>query len=130
MDKWHLKSQSATEFISLVGFLLLFFIVFISLMTNNAVSVSNTKRDVQAEDMIIKVQKEILLAARSVNEYTREFNIPEKLGSHNYSISSNSGEVTLIFGENHYVRKIPDVNGDITKGSNIIYKRENVIYLN
>jgi len=99
-------------------------------MVSNTVSVGETKKKVYAEDLVIKVQKELLLAARSEDGYTREFDIPDKLGKYNYTISLSSGEVTVILDGVHYVRKIPSINGNIIKGTNIIFKRENVVNIN
>jgi len=130
MDKQHIKSQGAMEFIILAGFLLFMFIL-ISGVVFDRTMYTNRKRDIiLGEDLVTKAQKEINLAARVLDGYSRNFTLPQKLGSKDYTIFIIGQEVTVRTDKGDFWRVIPNVTGDIHKGINKINKTNGTIYLN
>ena len=82
------------------------------------------------EDIATKIQKEINLAARVLDGYSRQFTLPQKLGTKDYNITIIANEVIVTIGNNDYWRKIPTVVGNINKGTNQINRANGIIYLN
>jgi len=110
--------------------LLFLFLGIMIILLINTDKVHLERELLQGEDLATKVQKEVHLAARVPDGYSRTFRLPEKLGTKNYSIRLEENEVIVTTDKNEYWRIIPLVNGTITKGVNIINKSNGIIYLN
>ena len=130
MDKWHLKCQGAMEFLILAGFLLFMFIMIFGVISSNTSDISRKRDILRGEDLVTKVQKEVNLAAKVVDGYYREFQLPQKIGSKNYTIRIVENEVIASTDKNDFWRVIPNMTGNITKGTNRINKTNGKIYLN
>lgn len=130
MDKQHLKGQAAMEFLLLMSFLLFIFIIMLGIIASNISYINKKKINLIGEDIVTKVQKEINLASRVLDGYSRDFYIPQRLGNKNYNISVIDNEVIIVVGIENYWRKVPEVVGDIQKGTNTIRKENGIIYLN
>ena len=130
MDKWNLKSQSASEFMILAGFLLILFLIILSVVSYNSSSITKKKEILLGEDIVTKAQKEINLAARVLDGYQREFRLPNKLGSRDYNISIQENEIIVSTTTQDFWRVIPSVQGNLTKGINKINKTNGTIYVN
>lgn len=130
MDKRHIKCQGAMEFMLLAGFLLFMFLIILSIVSDNT-SYLNKKRDILlGEDLVIKIQKELNLAARVKDGYHREFELPQKLGKKDYNIAIIGNEVIASTDKQDFWRVIPNVTGAINKGTNRINKTNGIVYLN
>ena len=130
MDKQHIKGQGAMEFIILAGMLLLMFIIISGITLDRTIHI-NRKRDIiLGEDLVTKVQKEINLAARVLDGYSRNFTLPQKLGTKNYTILIAGQEAIVRTDKGDFWRVIPNVTGDINKGVNRINKTNGTIYIN
>ncbi len=130
MGKQYVKAQAATEFMFLVGFLILLFIIMMGLIAGN-IAYKNKKRvNLIGEDIVTKVQKEINLASRVLDGYEREFYIPQKLYNKEYNITIYDNEVVITTDIENYWRPVPAVVGNIAKGTNTIRKSNGIIYLN
>ena len=125
-----MKGQSAMEFMTLIGVLLIIFVAMLGIVSSDIAYTNKKKELMIGEDIIIKIQREINLAARALDGYSREFTIPEKLGNKNYSIWVTGNEVIISTANNDFWRVIPTVNGNITKGKNTINKTNGMIYIN
>ncbi len=130
MDKLHIKSQSAIEFLALTGVVLFMFLILLGMTANRVEYLDKQKEIIYGEDLVIKVQKEVNLASRSLDGYSRVFEIPQKLGSLNYTISIVGNELTVDTINQAFTRRIPPVVGNIAKGANKINKTDGTIYLN
>ena len=130
MDKRNIRAQAAIEFMMLAAVLLFVFIMIFAIISYNVSSINKKKENIVGEDIVTKVQKEINLAARVLDGYSREFYIPLKFGKGNYEINISGNEVILYKGQNTFWRRIPEVVGNITAGTNIIRKENGTIYLN
>ncbi|MBW2983806.1 hypothetical protein KY361_01720 [Candidatus Woesearchaeota archaeon] len=130
MDKFHLKSQAAMEFMILAGVLLFILTIMLVVVANKTTYINQKKEVMLGEDAVTKVQKEINLAARVLDGYSREFTLPQKISNKDYNISIVGNEVILSTEEQDFWRVIPSVVGNITKGNNRINKTNGIIYLN
>jgi len=130
MDKWHIKGQSAMEFMILTGFLLFMFAIILGIVSSNTSSLNRKREIILGEDLVTKVQKEINLAARVLDGYSREFKLPQKLGSKDYTIAIAGQEVIASTDKQDFWRTIPFVVGNLGKGKNKIIKINGTIYLN
>lgn len=130
MDKQHVKAQAAMEFMILVGVLLFIFVIMLGVVSSKTTYIAKKRETMTGEDIVTKVQKEINLAARVLDGYSREFTLPEKIGNKDYNISMAGNEVILSLEGQDFWRVIPSVVGNITKGNNKINKTNGVIYLN
>ncbi len=125
-----MKSQASTEFMLLVGGMLFIFAIVMGAVAYNTTVVNRNKFLLVADSVVSKIQKEVNLAARVVDGYVREFTLPEKLLTKNYSISIE-GKYVIIHADNQdFWKEIPNVTGTITKGINIINKTNGTIYIN
>ena len=130
MDKWNIKSQSAMEFLILAAFLLFIFVVILGIVSYNSSFINKKKEIIVGEDIVIKVQKEVNLAAKSLDGYSREFYLPRKLGKGDYEIYVIGDEVIVERKNQNFWKEIPTVIGNVTKGTNVIRKVNETIYLN
>lgn len=130
MDKQHIKGQSAIEFMALAAVVLFIFIVMLSVISTDLSYINKKKEIIIGEDIVTKVQREVNLAARVVDGYSREFKLPEKLDHKDYNIFIVGNEVILRTEKQDFWRVIPPVTGNITNGKNTINKTNGIIYLN
>ncbi|MFC1768667.1 hypothetical protein ACFLZX_02790 [Nanoarchaeota archaeon] len=130
MDKRNLRAQSAMEFLVLAGILLFILLVMLAVVSHQTSIVNQNRDTIVVEDIVAKIQKEINLAARVSDGYSRSFYLPSKVGKLDYSINIIGGEVIIDTGGQTYSRKVPPVVGNITKGNNVIRKNNETIYIN
>lgn len=130
MDKQHLRAQAAVEFMLLAAVLLFIFVIMTGIIAYNSASLNKKKENIIGEDIVTKVQKEINLAARVLDGYSREFYIPVKFGKGSYEINISQNEVILYKNQNTFWRRIPSVAGNISQGNNLIRKENGTIFLN
>ena len=130
MDKRQLKGQAGMEFMLLTGIVLLMFTVMLGVVADKTSEINRNKNIIAAEDYVTTVQKEINLAARVLDGYSREFYIPQRINKQEYNISIIGDEVVINTARQDFWRTVPPVVGNITKGFNTINKTNGVIYLN
>jgi len=127
-------SQSAIEFMILVGFLLFSFTVFFIAIQGNMNDKLKERQALAVKNVAIIVQDEINLAFQSSEGYYREFNIPENINGKGYEINITGGLVYLVTDDKKYAIALPvkNVTGDVKKHPNInfIKKESGEIKLN
>ena len=126
------SAQSAIEFVMLVGVVLLFFAAFfLAIQESTAVRVRE-KQDLIVQDTAMAIQDEINLALESSNGYSRDFIVPEKIGSQDYSASLVDGMIYIRTADNKstIALPVPGITGSIVKGKNTIKKLNDSIYIN
>jgi hypothetical protein len=126
------KSQTAIEFVILVGFILFFFSIFFLFINERVSKKINEEQDMKVKDIAITVKDEINLALESTNGYNREFILPEKIGKKDYKINVTDGMVYVRTLDKTSAIALPIINitGEVRVGSNNITKKNNKIYLN
>ena len=126
------RAQSAIEFVMLVGVVLLFFAVFFLAIQESTADKVREKQDLIVRDTAMAIQDEINLALESSNGYSREFIVPEKIGSQDYKASLVNGMIYIRTNDNKsaIALPVPGITGSIVKGKNTIKKLNDSIYIN
>ena len=127
----NLKSQVSFEFLMLVGMAFIVSLVFsaLSLKDLNSFKVQNENDAVK--DLALKLQQETIIAAGVEDGYVRDFSIPDKLDSINYSLNVYNSSLIIVQSKNgFYLVQIPRIDGSFAKGTNRINKTNGVIYVN
>jgi len=81
------KSQSAIEFMILLGLMLFIFLAYSQTFQKNLGERSKEQRVLIIQDLALTVQNEINLAHSSVDGYERTFKIPQQILNIGYSIT-------------------------------------------
>ncbi len=126
------KSQSALEFIILVAVVLFLFISFTFAFQQNIRLKADEKRRLEVQEIAIQIKKEIELAAFSSDGYERSFKVPERIINIDYAVSITDGFVYVKTNDDKHALAlpVPNVTGQIQKGTNIIRKDNGIVYLN
>lgn len=126
------RSQTAIEFVILVGFVLFFFTVFSLVIQGNMSDKLREKKNLAIKEIALTVQDEINLALESSDGYSREFKIPKNLNGQNYEITINEQMVYIHTPDNKYAMALPvgNVTGNIQIDINKIRKENGKVYLN
>jgi hypothetical protein len=126
------KSQTAMEFLILIGLAFLTTGIFTLASLDQIKEFQDKKEHRTIKDLALKLQTEINLAATAEDGYQRQFTIPDKLDNTiNYSILIKNNETLIVYSDKSlYLVAIPKVIGNITKNSNTITKRGGVVNLN
>ncbi len=126
------RSQTAIEFVILVGFVLFFFAAFSLVIQGNMSDKLREKKTLAIKEIALTVQDEINLASESIDGYSRSFKLPENLNGQEYSININEGMVYIITTDKKYAMALPvaNVTGNVNKGLNTIKKDNGKVMLN
>jgi uncharacterized protein (UPF0333 family) len=123
------KGQASLEFIVLFGFLFFIFIAILGAYVNFS-KIQHNERDYSAlEDIVGKINMEIVLASNVKDGYTREFEVPMKAGQKDYSLTVIGRDVSAKIGLIEQSELLPEFTGNITKGKNIVSKIGGVVYV-
>lgn len=124
------KSQMALEFVMLFSISILImglFIVFIYEANKNK---AEEKIDYKMKDFSYSVQSEFVLASEMNNGYSRSITIPNKVEQTDYNITIIGNNLVVSYHGNSYYSQIPNTIGNITKGINLLLKKNDTIYIN
>jgi len=126
------NSQSAIEFLFLIGFVMFFFTVFFLIIQKDNADKIRERKEIAVREMALDVQNEINLAHQSLDGYSRNFNIPEKLNSLEYEINITEDMVYVRITDTREAIALPvlNVTGDLVKGTNKIKKENGEVFLN
>lgn len=128
------RSQTAIEFVILVGFVLFFFTVFFLVIQGDISDKIREKTDLAVKEIVLTVQDEFNLALESTDGYFREFKLPGTANGKAYDIRINDNMVYVITQDNKNsialpVAKVTIVN-QIQKGKNTLKKENGEVILN
>ena len=124
------KSQISMEFVILVGFTIVFVMVLIVFSLSQLNDIYINKESILVRDQALKLQDEFNLASIVEDGYSRNFTIPQKLDTLEFSITIAGKFLTVKSDKGLYTVRIPEVNGDLTNGNNVIRKIGGIIYIN
>lgn len=124
------KAQISAEFFIFLGLAFLVAIAFeiASLEQLNEFRVQ--KENEAVNDLALKLQKELLIAATVEDGYARVFEIPDNLDRIDYSLTTRNSTITVQSKNSLYIVAIPKAVGNVSKGTNVINKTGGVIYIN
>ena len=127
-------SQSAIEFLIITGFLLFSFTVFFVAVQGNMSDKVRERQELAVKNVALTVQDEINLASQSMDGYSRNFKVPEKINGKDYEINATEGIVYLRTVDGKYAIALPvkNVTGELKKEPDIntIRKENGIVYLN
>lgn len=127
----HSKAQISAEFFIFMGLAFLIAIAFELASLDQLNEFRIQKENEVVKDLALKLQQELLIAATVEDGYVRIFEIPDKLDSINYSLTTlNNHTITVQSKNSLYIVAIPKAIGNASKGTNIINKTGGVIYIN
>ncbi len=112
--------------ISAMFMVIVFMVVFSELNKDN----TRDKKSMLAEDFAYSVQNEFIIATQVLPGYRREFFLPYTLEGFDYTISIINNVLRINYTDNVFELPIPEINGVIQKGKNIIVNQNNTICLN
>ena len=124
------KAQISAEFFIFLGLVFLIAIAFEVVSLDQLNDFKAQKESEAVKDLALKVQKELFIAASVEDGFTRVFEIPDKLENINYSLTMKNSTVTAISKNSIYVVSIPQANGNLSKCTNKISKKDGIIYIN
>jgi len=124
------KGQGALEFLIVIGAAVFLFAILMIIVYNNVSEVNREKERRIIENIALSVQDEISLAVKSTDGYYREFSIPEKIGSQDYSINITGSRIYIETEKNAVSYLVKEAEGSIKKGLNLIKKENGRVYLN
>jgi hypothetical protein len=129
--KMHRKSQSSTEFFTLVGVAFLSVILFVAASASEVRDFRDQKEFFLIRDLTLKLQKEVTIAASVEDGYERTFTLPDRLeATVDYFIITKNTSITVNSSKTVFSARIPGVTGNFTKGSNKIEKIDRRIFIN
>jgi len=126
------RSQSAIEFMILMGFLLFSFTVFFLIIQGNMADKLKEREGLSVKSIAITVQDEINLASEASDGYRREFKIPNNINGREYEINATEGVVYIRTLDRKYAMAFPvqNITGEVKKGDNVIEKENGEVKLN
>lgn len=124
------KAQISAEFFVLLGILFLIAVAFEIASLGQLNYFGLKKEDEAVRDVALKIQKELLIAAAVEDGYVRQFELPDKVDSINYSLTIQNSTIAVESKNSYYFVSIPQVVGNISKGANVINKTGGVVYIN
>lgn len=124
------KAQISVEFFVLLGLAFLIAIVFELASVQQLNDFRAKKEGDLVKDLALKLQKEFLVAANVEDGYIRTFTIPTTLDNINYSLTTVNLTITVESANSLFIISIPNVVGNVSKGTNTINKTNGIIYVN
>lgn len=126
------RSQSAVEFIILIGVVIFFFTLFFISVNESMGDKVKEKRNIAIKDIAASVQDEINLASKSSNGYSRQFKVPYDVNGQEYNLTITGDMIYVKSSDNRQAvaLPVPTISGDVVKGDNLIKKEGGMIYLN
>ena len=125
------NAQFAIEFIVLIAFMFLVFVVFLSVITSRLIESKETEVQETAEDIATLVSNEVYTAKPLSDGYTRTFELPNTINGNDYTVEIiDNRELVITYLDEEYVSFLPEkVVGNVDRGLNEIRKVEGIVYL-
>ncbi|MBI2452011.1 hypothetical protein HYV50_02950 [Candidatus Pacearchaeota archaeon] len=126
------KSQSAIEFMILIGGVLFFFLTILFVFQQDIADKTIQKRNYAFQKTANDIKNEIDLASKATDGYQRQFFVPERISGMQYEVNITQNLIYIRTLNNEYAAAYPvqNITGDIIKGTNLIKKENGVVRLN
>ena len=82
------------------------------------------------EDFAKSIQTEISVVAQLEDGYVREYTLPTTLRGKSYNITNDQDFISIQVGKRYYTLQVPKIQGNLSKGTNIIEKKDDLICIN
>ena len=125
------KAQASLEFVLLMTFLIIIFILILTLSMNKLEESKNQLIADSVDGLSNSIEQEIKLTKSFSDGYTRIFNIPKKINDKDYEISIvKNRELVIKAGSYEHVAFLPaNIIGNIGRGINLIEKKNGIVYV-
>ncbi|MFC1730254.1 LamG domain-containing protein [candidate division KSB1 bacterium] len=121
-----LKAQASFEFIMLIGFMMIMFVTFFAIATDQIADMNLARRDKIAQDILDTIVTEFELAHQSLDGYSRNFTLPDYVEGQSYEITLYKNRMlVLIYMDKTYNEELPfelEGSSNVYKGINRIHK--------
>jgi len=126
------KAQVSMEFMSLIGIMLLLFIIYIPFFWQQQLDIETEKEYLIGEKVALSVKKEIDTAVMFGSGYRRNFTLPEQISHTDYTLIVTGKTLRVIWSDKatHENLIAHDIVGNPVPGQNVIENMEDVIYIN
>ena len=125
-------AQGSIEFLILTGVIVLFLTLFFLAIQEGNAERFNDEKLIYVQNVAFSIQDELNIALKSSNGYMRRFEIPEKILGLDYEaeLTENVIYVKTFDGKHAIALPITNVTGQIVKGTNLIKKENNTVFIN
>ncbi|MFC1697663.1 hypothetical protein ACFL1H_04995 [Nanoarchaeota archaeon] len=146
MGRMNNKGQSAVEFLMLLGFLMIFFLVLFGFLNQRMSIASYENKYIRLDNIGDYIRNEFEIASFALDGYEREFSLPGNLEGYDYNANvyvtdiGYLNELVLTYDDEEYeiVYILPanisvgglDIEVELIKGANNIIKTDGIVYLN
>lgn len=90
------RGQNSLEFILLVGFLIIVFVGFTVLLEKRSTAQHAANQQALSAQLADLVEREVILASKMRNGYTRSFDLPSYLGTEPYALTLGGADNGLV----------------------------------
>ena len=124
------RGQISAEFIIFLG-LAFMTALFFELASLDQLKDFRIKKESEAmNDLALKLQREILLAATVEDGYVRTFSVPQTIDNMNFTLATQNLSIIVQSRNSYFMMPIPTAAGNLSKGANTINKTGGVIHIN
>lgn len=109
----------------ILTFIIFVFIAFMAAASMKLTEVNEANARQQTEDMVEMIKSEISTAAAAEDGYARQFELPLQLNGAEYSMTLQSGSITLNSGQSWPINS--QISGELCPGKNIITKQQGTL---
>lgn len=126
------KGQSAIEFMIIVGALLFFFSFLLFILYGTLVQQTHEGVNAEVQAIAEQVQREVVLAVSAEDGYQRQFFLPTRIGTLNYTATLVNTSVYVHTDDGKFALSLPiyPVSGFLQKGTNTIRNVNGSIFFN
>ncbi len=123
------KAQLSIEYVVLIafGFMMLMFALIV--VGDKMTQMGNEDHYERLQDVAYYIQSELYFASRASPGYQREFTIPLDLSGIEYDITNTNNELIVSTDKYEFGLYVPDLQGDLAKGTNIILNKDGLLCL-
>jgi hypothetical protein len=127
-----MKAQIAMQFLVIISIVFAMFVVFVVGFAERYNDILTDRERLALKDVALKVHDEIMIAHNLRDGYQREFTLPDLVEGDNYTIYiTPNSNIVVVSGDNlEYSTQVAPVQGQLTKGLNLIRKSGGVVWLN
>jgi uncharacterized protein (UPF0333 family) len=123
------RSQVAMQFLVVIGIVFVMFIIFVIGFAERYRDIQVEKETVAMKDIALKLHDEIVIARNLQDGYSRNFTMPDTVDGFNYTISLNQNLIIVTGEHAEYSTYVAPVQGQVRKGTNVIRKIGDTVWL-
>lgn len=129
---YHTKAQVSIEFLALVSFMVLTFLIYTPFFWQQQLDIEVEKEYLIGEKIALSVKKEIDIAVMFGSGYKRNFTLPEQISNSDYVIAIENKTLKLRWKNRATEENLiaHNISGNPKTGFNTLSNLNDVIYIN